>query len=204
MGANGVSDWKLVSAVALLVGGVWGCQPKTTQFDIIDYRGPGAPDRYFQAFDECYYCLDPEGNLDMVALHRSPGTSGAPTTQLVHVETFWVSVPGRTRVDVTMINALVSYWIVSGPVGASFEGSGFVSFDENRNRSRLTGHLELSSLSPQRRLGPAERLFERAELSGRFVAKRNKAKVISLLHDMRRRFGPLPEYAPPPDNPDLR
>lgn len=187
-----------------VVGLVGGCQPGETHFNIVDYRQAGVSEAYFQSFDECYYCRDAWGNLEVVAVHRTEAANGLAMTQLVYVGTNWKMDPGRTRAESTMINATVSYWIVSGPVGASFEGSGFVSLRENRQRTALVGRLESSSLSPQRRLGAAERLFERADVSGEIVAKRNKAKVVTLLNKMRRLFGPLPRYTPPVENADLR
>lgn len=187
--------------MALLLG---GCGPRLTQFDIIDFRESGTAERYFQDFDTCYYCYDAQGNLDVVAHRESRSAEGISTTQVVHLHTFWVSHPGRTLADRTMLNATVSYLIVSGPTGASFEGSGFLSFRENRAKDRISGELELSFLRPQRRLGSAERLFERAQLSGRILAERNKPKVVSMINEMKRLFGPMPRYDPPPEDPTLR
>jgi hypothetical protein len=103
-----------------------------------------------------------------------------------------------------MINATVSYLILSGPSGATFEGSGFLSFRENRKRDQIKGELELSCLTPQRRLGSAERLFRQAEVSGTIVARRDKAKVVATLNEMRRLFGPMPDYDPSPRGTDAR
>ncbi len=181
-----------------------GCGPKATQFHVVDYRPSGEAHGYFQAFDECYYCTDAHGNVDIVARHTTVNGESPTTTQVVHMRTFWVPKPGRTYAERTMINATVSYLIVSGPDGATFEGSGFLCFRPDRKRQQIKGRLELSSLKPQRRLGSAERLFDKAELSGEFVAKRDKARVIATLREMRRLFGPMPEYDLSVHDPDIR
>lgn len=188
----------------MLCGVLQGCTSKITRFDIVDYRQPDVANHYFQTFDECYYRYGAGNNLDVVARRIRTNDDGTQTVQVVHLRTFWVAKPGRTRAENTMINATVSYMIVAWPVGASFEGSGFLSFTENRTKNRIKGELELSSLTPQRRLGPADRLFERAELKGRFVAKRDRAKAVAILNEMRRLFGPLPRYTPPANDLDPR
>ena len=190
--------------LALMAASVIGCGPKGTRFDIVDYRVDGHADRYFQRFDECYYSYDGRRSLHVVAQRETTSDAGLPTRQIVHLETFWNASPGRTMADETMINATVSYMILSGPTGGGFEGSGFLSFRENRGGTEITGKLELSSLTPHRRLGSADRLFDRAELSGHFSARRDDAKVVALLNEMRRIFGPMPRYIAPPNNPDLR
>ncbi len=173
-----------------------GCTQKTTIFDVTDYRASGEVERYFQRFDECYYHYDAADNLEIVAKHSGAGEDGGETTQVIHLRTFWVPRPGKTRAERTMINATVSYMLLRWPTGASFDGSGFFSFTENRAHDTIRGTLELSSLQPQRRLGAAERIFERAELKGRIVAKRDRSKVLSILHDMDRLFGPLTHSIP--------
>jgi hypothetical protein len=182
---------------------VSGCAAERTRFDVTDYRPSGGPQEYHQSFDECYYRLDAARNLELVARHTTPGDGGLENIQVVHLRTFWRAVPGRTPAERTMINATVAYMIVTWPTGADFRGSGFVSFTENREGTEVTGRLERSSLKPHRRLGDAPRLFDRAELTGRFVAERNEARVIEILNDMERLFGPPPDETPPPTDPDV-
>ncbi len=185
--------WPLVS----------GCAPEGTRFDVIDYRPSGVSQGYHQSFDECYYRFDAGRNLELVARHTTRGDGGLENVQVVHLRTFWRAVPGRTPAEQTMINATVAYMIVTWPTGADFRGSGFVSFTENRERTEATGRLERSSLKPHRRLGDAPRLFDRAELTGQFVAKRNEARVVEILNEMERLFGPPPGDTPPPTDPDV-
>jgi len=182
--------------VVATCGALVGCSQKKTIFDVADYRDSGKVERYFQPFDECYYCYDGASNLEIVARHSGAGQDGSETTQVIHLHTFWVPRPGKTRAERTMINATVNYMLVRWPTGASFDGSGFFSFTENRSHDTIQGTLELSSLQPQRRLGAAERIFERAELKGQIVAKRSRSKVLSILHDMDRLFGPLTRSTP--------
>ncbi len=188
---------------SLLLGwSLAGCAEQTTRFHIVDYRDAQQVERYSQSFDQCYYRHDPAGNLDVVIRRSAKSDDGQPVTQLIHMRTFWRVQPGRTYAESSMINATVSYLISSWSVGAAFEGSGFLSFKTNRRRDRIDGRLELSFLTPQRRLGQADKLFERAELSGEFSAELDEAKVVSILNEMTRLFGPLPDYIPPATDPD--
>ncbi len=181
-----------------------GCSQKVTRFDVVDYAASGESQRYVQTFDECYFCADAHDNVDIVARVSTTNDDGVPTTQVVHLRTFWITRPGTTNAERSMINATVGYLIVGGATGATFEGSGFLTFHVNRKGDRMTGELERSMLTPQRRLGAADRLFERAELSGTFAATRNKARVVEMTHDLRRRFGPMPDYDPSSRIPDVR
>ncbi len=182
-----------LGVVAILIS---GCGPEVTRFDIIDYQAGESPREYFQGFDTCYYARDAHGNYDIVAKHSMVDEAGAPTTQILYIRTFWTSRPGRTLAERTMINATVCYAIISGRDGATFEGGGFASFKENRRRDKIVGKLELSSMSPQRRLGEAGQLFSRAEISGTFVSTQDKMRVIDTLNELHRLFGPLPQYDP--------
>lgn len=193
-----------VLMAALLAG--LGCGPRNTEFHITDHRVAGVAERYFERFDECYYSLGRGGQTDIVARRRTPaGDDGSePVTQVLHIRQVWPATPGRTFVEETMINATVSYLIVGPRGGASFDGGGFVTFSENRARTEISGRLESSALTPQRRLGQEADLFSRASVTGTFRAKRDEAKVMRILHEMQRLFGPLPPYQPPPVSPDLR
>ncbi len=190
----------------LVVSAGTGCAPRQTRFFIADHRDDGPPRRYYENFEECYYCRDARGNVDIVARRRTPpaGSAEETVTQVLHIRLVWTAVPGRTRAEQSMINATVAYLIVSSDSGASFEGGGFATFTENRKGTALAGKLESSALSPQRRLGVGGDLFARASVTGQFRARRDKRQVVRLLNEMKRLFGPLPPYQPPPVNPDLR
>jgi len=194
-----------VATVLLIIAS--GCQLPGTRFEIVDFRRGEAAVQYFEEFDECFFRVDPVGNVDVVARRKRPSTADPDIdiVQLVHVRTFFTPVPGRMNVESTMINTTISYLIVSGRTGASFEGGGFVSFDQSPTARRgwvmrereLTGRVESSSLSPQRRRGDAPQIFQRARVVGRFRAVEDARQVVRLLNDMRRQLGPLPPYEPP-------
>ena len=182
-----------------------GCGPQGTRFNIVDHRTVGGATSYFENFGECYYSTDPAGHFDFVARRVGFGESDADEriTQVVHLRGIWHSVPGRTYAEETMINATVSYMIVSDSGGASFDGGGFVSFRENRKKTVATGKLELAKLAPVRRLGDGRRIFERAEVKGVFKAARDRRQVIRILTEMRHLLGPMPRYEPPSTGADV-
>ena len=96
----------------------------------------------------------------------------------------------------TQINAQVSYFIRSGELGQTFEGAGSVFFYSDRRGDTIGGTLDLARLKPVRRLVASADLFERVDLSGTFVARRDPKRVQQIVHDMNRRFGPRPPYQP--------
>jgi hypothetical protein len=189
-----------IASIAALLGPTAGCQPRRTRFEITDYREDAPPARYFEDFDECFYALDADGTLDVVA--RRDGMSfqdyNVATTQVLHVRRIWPAIPGMTHVERTQINARVGYWIVGTSGGIGFEGGGFITCNENRAGDVLTGHLELSALTPTRQVEPAPVLFHQAEVTGTFRARRDKARVVRILNELERTFGPLPRYDGPP------
>lgn len=182
----------LVVASLLLINS--GCATRESTFRITDYREPGEARRYQETFDEAYYDLDGEGNMDIV-LRRIEPTSTDPTldiTQVIHLRTVWNSIPGRTVAERTQINGTVSYVIVHGRTGAAFEGAGAVFFKQNRRKDILKGSLDQARLKPTRTLAEDGDLFQHAELTGEFRATRDRRKVVRIVNDMNRLFGPLP------------
>ena len=171
-----------------------GCVTRTSTFQIVDYRKPGDAARYQEAFDEAYYNLDGEGNMDIVLRRIEPTRAGRTSdlTQVIHLRTVWRSIPGRTVAERTQINGTVSYLIVHGRTGAAFEGAGSVFFREDRGKDTLRGSLDQAILKPTRSLPEGGHLFHRAELSGEFRAVRDRRKVVRIINDMNRLFGPLP------------
>ena len=143
--------------------------------------------------------------MDLVARRVTPpeGDQTEEITQVIHLQGIWRADPGRTHAERSMINTTVSYHIVSGREGAAFEGGGFVSFNENQQKTEATGELELAKLSPKRRLGDGQHLFDKAELKGQFKAVRDTRRMVRILNEMRRLFGPLPRHQPPLEGSDL-
>lgn len=187
---------------AVAIGCEPACAPRSTQFEIVDYADEG-PRKYVQAFDDCRYSRDAEGNIEIVVRREGVDEQGQRSLQLIHIRTFWVAKPGATLAERTMTNATVSYLILAGVNGAGFEGSGFVTFSENRAKDALAGELELSSLKPVRRLGSAAQLFQRSELTGKISARRDGGAVVAAVNEMRRLFGPMPEYDLSTGTPDV-
>jgi len=170
-----------------------GCAVRPSAFEIVDYREPGDAKRYRETFDEAYYDLDQHGNVNIV-LRRSGGRSAGESevTQIIRIRSVWRPVPGKTGSHATQINATVSYYIVGGRVGDTFEGAGSVFFTQNRGKNILTGSLDRAVLRPKRQLATGEPLFARAELSGEFRAARDRRQVVRIINEADRLFGPLP------------
>lgn len=196
--------WLLV--LTLIAGTAPACGPRTTKFFIDDHRAGGLATRYFEEFPECYYSLDAHRHVDIVGLRRGNGDAdpdSEPVVQAIHIRQVWEAVPGTTFADQTMINATVSYLIVGPDGGATYEGGGFVTHKENRHKTELAGKLESSALTPQRQVGRGGDIFDRIAVTGAFRARRDKRQVVRILNEMKRLFGPMPRYQPPPA-PDVR
>lgn len=184
----------LITTFVLSLSAATGCSDRTSTFEIVDYREPGETKHYRETFDEAYYKLDDHGNVDIM-LRRSLAGETNPNqnfTQMVHIRSLWRSIPGETVAHRTQINGTVTYCIISGRVGETFEGAGSVFFKQKGRGSTLTGTLDLASLLPKRRLAGGSPIFKRPELKGRFHATRDPRRVVRIINDMNRLFGPLP------------
>ena len=170
-----------------------GCSNRLSTFSVIDYREPGVAHQYRETFDEAYYDIDPSGNVNIVVHRESPNAvePGEAITQVICIRTVWRSIPGTTVAHRTQINGTVTYGIIGGYMGVTFEGAGSVFFRENHKKNELTGTLELVRLRPTRKLTKDSTLFHHAELSGEFFATRNRRRVVRMINEMNRLFGPL-------------
>lgn len=183
-------------ACFLLPSALLGCAVRPSTFEIVDYCDASDAKHYRETFDEAYYDLDQQGNVNIV-VRRSGGRRGAgesDVTQIIRIRSVWRPVPGRTGSHTTQINATVSYYIVGGRIGDTFEGAGSVFFTQNRGKNTLRGSLDYAVLRPQRQLAPGEPLFARAELSGSFRAVRDPRQVVRIMNEADRLFGPLPPH----------
>jgi hypothetical protein len=168
-----------------------GCAPDLSTFQITDHR-PGEPaEEYREEFDEGYYDLSPDGNVDVVLRRVSSSTveRGRRITQIIHLRTFWRSIPGRTVANETQLNGTVRYMIRLGRSAAMFEGAGSLFFSESDSENMIEGSLDHALLSPTRRLASAPEVFQHAELRGRFRAEHNPRFVTRIIHEMERTFG---------------
>jgi len=112
------------------------------------------------------------------------------------MRTVWRSIPGNTVAERTQINGTISYLMLYGDTGAAFEGAGSIFFTQNRDENVLWGSLEQAILKPTRKLATGSDLFDRAQLSGEFLAEHNPRQVRRIINEMNQRFGPLPRTAP--------
>lgn len=181
-------------ALAALATVASGCAAGGNRFEIVDYRGSGEAKHYAETFDEAYYAFTPTGNVDIVLRREVPSESSPREliSQLIHIRTFWRSIPGDTVASTTQINATATYGIITGQVGTTFEGAGSVFFKENRSGNELTGTLELAVLRPKRELAAGNAIFKQAEIEGAFTARRDDRRVVRLINELNSRFGPLP------------
>jgi hypothetical protein len=177
---------------------ITACSTGRSSFEIVDYRESGAAKRYREMFSEAYYDIDPAGYVQIALRRSQPGRADPNTkiTQIIHIRSIWQSIPGRTVANETQINGTVSYSIMSGRIGATFEGAGSVFCRQDRDQDMLTGTLELAILKPMRKIAGGRPLFERAQLSGRFRAERDRRRLIRLVNETNRLFGPLPHADP--------
>lgn len=171
----------VLSGVACVVG----CNTVETRFTIVDYQSAGQPQRYAETFEEAFYDLDPRGNIDIV-LRRE--TADASLSQVIHIRSFWRSIPGRTVAHDSQINGTVNYAICSGQSGTLLEGAGSVFFEQSKDGNQITGSLELALLEPRRRLPSSLPVFEKVELRGQFTATRDPRRVRRMIHELNRRF----------------
>ncbi len=179
-------------SIALVACAV-GCAARVSTLEIVDHRTSGSSRHYREQFDEAYYCFDETGAVDIVLRRSAGGQTGQADAirQVVHVRSLWRSIPGRTVAHSTQINATIVYNIVSGHIGATFEGAGSVFFTCNRRTGELTGVIEWATLRPMTRTADGAGLFERAELTGTFRATRDPRRVVRMVNEITRRAGPL-------------
>jgi len=184
------------AGAGIMVGA--GCSQPRSEFHIVDWRGVGQREHFHETYDECFYSASRNGRVDIVARRKDPGPDGAAITQIMHLRTRFPTIPGTTPAESSMINATVHFAIIDGHGGVCYEGAGFVSTHEDAQRGALAGALERAELAENRRVGHGGELFQRARVTGTFHAQRSPRKVVALLNEMDRLFGPQPDYRPRP------
>ena len=180
--------------VLLAIGlGSGGCAERVSRMEITDYREAGLAARYQETFDEAYYDIDAIGNVELVLVRGSAlaNDNSDQATQVVHIRSFWRPIPGRTVTHRTQINGTVTYYITSGSVGATFEGAGSVFFRRDKQSDTISGSLDLARLKPVRRLARDGAIFKSADIAGKFHAVRDRRRLLRIIHEMDRRFGPV-------------
>jgi hypothetical protein len=185
----------------LLVIGLTGCSRETNQLRIKSFQSQGLPETLSETFDEAVFSHDAHGNLDLVFRSIRPSRQDPSQTirQVVHFRAFWKPIPGRTFVESTQCNATVCYMIGTGPVCISYDGAGFMTFAFGWFKRSLKGKIESGELAPLRRVGKPKDLLGRAQITGKFRARRDKVQVLKILGELRRELGPMPSYTRDPE-----
>lgn len=182
-------QWILLSFALPIVS---ACSVTPSTFTITDYRAFGGSKQYQESFDEGYYDIDPQGNINVVlrSVSESSAGPGHEIAQVVLLRTLWRSVPGETVAAETQLNATVGYYILTGRAGAAYEGAGSVFYKKKNRKPVVTGTLDLASIKPTRSLAIGQELFERGTLRGRFTAVHDPRRVVAIINEMNQRFGP--------------
>lgn len=188
----------LVTAGFILSAGLgcakppWPFEPFVTKLEISDFRDAQNIRKYQEEFPEAFYDLDGHGNLTLVLRRQGgEGGDGGNVAQVVRVRSVWRPVPNRSVSHRTQINAVMSYYVVSGRVGDTFEGAGAVFFQVIEG-DVLEGSIDHAVLRAKRQLSAGDPLFPRAELSGKFRAVRDRRQVVRIVNELERQFGPMP------------
>jgi hypothetical protein len=69
-----------------------------------------------------------------------------------------------------------------------------VFFKETHRGDTLRGSLDLALLRPKRQLAFGGSLFKQAELRGTFQATRDPRRVVRIINELNRVFGPMPPH----------
>lgn len=180
--------------LVLLWCALGGCAAPISRFTIVDHREEGAPRTYGETFDEAYYDIDGQQNLQLVLRRQQPSASDprAQIVQIISIRSLWRPIPGRTNAESAQINGTVAYAILGDERGATFEGAGSVFFQPPGGSGLLYGKLDQAVLRPTRSRGGDEGLFRHAVLSGTFAAVRDRRQVVRLTNELNRLFGPMP------------
>ena len=134
---------------------------------LLDYSGSGSAQPYAESFPEAYYALDPEGNVDVVLRRVAEARDGeGEVVQLLHLRSFWRSIPGRTVADTTQINAAVRYEIATAGEVLRLEGAGSAFFSESRKGVELVGEVEEAFLKTEGQAEGVELPFGRVKALG--------------------------------------
>ncbi len=184
--------------LAIIPGLVWcvlsGCAAPQSVFTIEDRSANVQPRVYETVFDESWFDFDRQGNLELVLRRIDDSIPGslASTEQVVYVRSVWEPIPGRTFSESSQINGMVTYSILCGRTGATYEGAGSIFFYLDDAKETLTGTLEQAALKPRRKRTADSVLFEQVSLTGKFHAKRDRRQVVRAANNIARIFGPLP------------
>jgi len=194
--------WGLLAQVRFLGFGVsagWlagvlaGCASPGATVRLLDYSDSATPQPYVESFPEAYYALDHQGNVDLVLRRVEESSAGeGEVVQLVHLRSFWRSLPGRTVADATQINAAVRYEITTAGERFRLEGAGSVFFSESLEGDELVGSVDEAHLKAAVEAERGELPFSRVKFSARFRAQCDRRRVTRWVNELDRSFPPPP------------
>lgn len=185
-----------------------GCTKPITQFEIESFKVSAAPQRFSEVFDAGYFCVDSSKNHTFIFTVSptyvarevdTPDDAPEPTptpsepvrmSQTLELKVFWRAIPGSTFAESTQTNANIVYCLTTGRNCITYEGAGFVSFNESHDGQTVTGMLESAALCPARFVNAPADLFGPCHISGTFVAQKDRAAVVSHQLALRRKLGP--------------
>lgn len=176
-----------------------GCRPAGTRFEIVSLRNPSQPERYLETFERAFHCA--RGNANWVLVCEVPGRSpehlgdhippeATGADQLLKVEIFWRARPGTTFAESSQTNANILYCLITPTGTITYEGAGFVAFNESSDGGRIVGRMESAALQPARIIGDAADLFGPCRMSGEFTAVNDRKAVHARLRELDRRLSP--------------
>ena len=172
-----------------LFGVLAGCASPGATVRLLDYRDSAPPQPYVESFPEAYYALDHQGNVDLILRRVEESSDGeGEVVQLVHLRSFWRSIPGRTVADTTQINAAVRYEITTAGEVFRLEGAGSVFFSLSQEGAELVGSVEEAFLRAAVQTDCGELPFSRVKLSARFRAECNRRWVTRWVNELDRSF----------------
>jgi hypothetical protein len=172
-----------------MLGATTGCTSPGATVRLLDYRGSGPAQPYAESFPEAYYALDAEGNVDVILRRVAAGSDGeGEVVQVLHLRSFWRSIPGRTVADTTQINAAVRYEIVMAGEVLRLEGAGSAFYSESREGAELVGEVEEAFLKASGQAEGVELPFGRVKLSAQFRAQCDPRRVRRWVNELDRSF----------------
>jgi hypothetical protein len=192
-----------------------GCRSTPTQFEILSFRRPQAPEHLSERFDPGCFALNAHGNCDIVfeipptlidlgdpepeasdeTTEGADDTSPPPAdrevwmSQTIHINVFWHPRPGKTHAESTQTDATILYSLMTGRDVITYEGAGFVYFKRSRDGMTIKGRIESSDLTPQRRVNWPHDVFGPCRIRGTFTARKDRRQVVSIMKKLRRRLG---------------
>jgi hypothetical protein len=192
-------------AILLAISACSASRMPTNRFLVADYGADGASREMFEDFPQGYYRSGEDGLVDIV-LYRPALAVGAiedDIVQTIHIQTYWRARPGTTHLQDSMLNSLVTYCLMRGDSGITYDGGGFVRYRIPKEGDVLNGVLARANLQPLRRTGDDLQIFHRAALSGRFQAQCDPRRVARLIEEIDRSLGARPALEPQVTSPAL-